>query len=78
MEEKECVEDEKQNREIHRRSKSKTYINYRRCNFINFNDSVMKTRNQETIFEMKHRLRQEAKELAKKHVDVKPIKYILK
>ena len=33
---------------------------------------------QETIFEMEHRLRQGAKELAKKHVDIKPIKYILK
>ena len=33
---------------------------------------------QETIFEIEHRLRQEAKELAKKHVDVKPVKYILK
>ena len=35
-------------------------------------------RNQETIFEMEHRLKIEAKELAKKHVDIKPIKYILK
>ena len=33
---------------------------------------------QETIFEMEHRLRIEAKELAKKHVDIKPVKYILK
>ena len=33
---------------------------------------------QETIFETEHRLRIEAKELAKKHVDVKPVKYILK
>ena len=33
---------------------------------------------QETIFEMEHRLRIEAKELAKKHVDVKHVKYILK
>ena len=33
---------------------------------------------QKTIFEMEHSLRQEAKELAKKHVDVKPVKYILK
>jgi len=32
----------------------------------------------ETIFEMEHRLKQEAKELAKKHRDVKPIKYLLK
>ena len=32
----------------------------------------------ETIFEMEHRLKIEAKELAKKHVDVKPVKYILK
>ena len=35
-------------------------------------------RNQETIFEMEHRLKIEAKEFAKKHVDIKPIKYILK
>ena len=41
-------------------------------------DSVMKTRNQETIVEMDHRLKQEAKELAKRHVDVKPIKYLTK
>lgn len=41
-------------------------------------DVRVKTRNHETIFEMEHRLRIEAKELAKKHVDVKPIKYILK
>ena len=34
--------------------------------------------NQETIFEMERRLRQEAKELTKKHVDIKPVKYILK
>jgi len=33
---------------------------------------------QETIFEMEHRLKIEAKELVKKHVDVKPVKYILK
>ena len=38
----------------------------------------MKTRKNETIFEIEHRLRIEAKELAKNHVDVKPIKYILK
>ena len=38
----------------------------------------MKTRKQETIFEMEHRLKIEAKELVKKHVDVKPVKYILK
>lgn len=69
---------EKQNREIHRRNEPKTDINYRRGNCINFMDSVMKTRSQETIFEMEHRLRIEAKELAKKHVDVKPVKYILK
>lgn len=36
------------------------------------------TDKQETIFETEYRLRQEAKELSKKHVDVKPIKYILK
>lgn len=69
---------EKQNREIHRRNKSKTDINYRRGNCINFMDSVMKVNKNETIFEMEHRLRQEAKELAKKHVDVKPIKYLTK
>ena len=78
MEEKKCVEDEKQNREIHRRKESKTDFNYSMGNCINFNDSVIKTRNQETIFEMEHRLRQEAKELAKKHVDVKPVKYLTK
>ena len=33
---------------------------------------------QETISEMEYRLRQEAKELAKKHVDVKPVKYLIK
>lgn len=33
---------------------------------------------QETIFETEHRLRKEAKELAKNHVDKKPIKYLLK
>jgi len=32
----------------------------------------------ETIFEMEWRLRQEAKELVKNHVDKKPIKYLLK
>ena len=37
----------------------------------------MKTNN-ETIFEMEYRLKQEAKELVKKHVDTKPIKYLLK
>ena len=41
-------------------------------------DSVMKVNKNETIFEMEHRLIQEAKELAKKHVDVKPIKYLTK
>ena len=33
---------------------------------------------QETIFDLEKRLRLEAIELAKKHVDVKPIKYLLK
>ena len=33
---------------------------------------------QETIQEYEYRLKAEARELAKKHVDVKPIKYILK
>lgn len=70
--------DEKQNREIHRRNKSKTDINYRRGNCINFMDSIMKTRNQETIFEMKHRLRQEAKELSEKNKNKKVTKYDLK
>ena len=41
-------------------------------------DIRVKTKNNETILEMKNRLRQEAKELAKKHVDVKPIKYLTK
>ena len=41
-------------------------------------DIRVKTKKHETIFEMEHRLRQEAKELAKKHVDVKPIKYLTK
>ena len=69
---------EKQNREIHRRNKSKTDINYRRGNCINFMDRIMKTRNQETIFEMKHRLRQEAKELSEKNKNKKVTKYDLK
>lgn len=33
---------------------------------------------QETIHEMEWRLKKEAKELAKNHVDTKPIKYLLK
>ena len=32
----------------------------------------------ETIHETEWRLKQEAKELAKNHVDTKPIKYLLK
>ena len=32
----------------------------------------------ESIWESEHRLRQEAKELAKNHKYVKPIKYLLK
>lgn len=32
----------------------------------------------ESIWESEHRLRQEAKELAKQHIDVKPIKYLIK
>lgn len=32
----------------------------------------------ETIFEMEYRLKKEAKEIAKNHADVKPIKYLLK
>lgn len=34
--------------------------------------------NHETIWEMERRLKQEAKQLAKNHVDSKPIKYLLK
>jgi len=37
-----------------------------------------KTNKYETIFEMEYRLKQEAKELVKKHVDVKPVKYMIK
>ena len=69
---------EKQNREIHRRNKSKTDINYRRGNCINFMDSIMKVNKNETIFEMKHRLRQEAKELSEKNKNKKVTKYDLK
>ena len=36
------------------------------------------TDKQETIFEQERRLKMEAKELSKKHVDKKPIKYLLK
>lgn len=32
----------------------------------------------EAFFEMEYRLKKEAKEIAKNHVDVKPIKYLLK
>lgn len=32
----------------------------------------------ESIWESEHRMRQEAKELARNHKDVKPIKYLLK
>ena len=32
----------------------------------------------ESIYEIESRLRAEAKELAAKHVDIKPIKYLLK
>ena len=38
----------------------------------------MKTRNQETIFEMEHRLIQEAKELSEKNKNKKVTKYDLK
>ena len=41
-------------------------------------DSVMKTRKNETIFEMEHRLRIEAKELAEKNKNKKVTKYDLK
>lgn len=37
-----------------------------------------KSAKRETIFEQEKRLREEAKELAKEHKDVKPIKYDLK
>lgn len=37
-----------------------------------------KSAKRETIFEQEKRLREEAKELAEKHKDVKPIKYDLK
>lgn len=36
------------------------------------------TDKRETIFEMEHRLKQEAKDISKNHVDVKPIIYKLK
>jgi len=36
------------------------------------------TDKQETIFEQEHRFKMEARELAKKHVDVKPVKFLLK
>jgi len=36
------------------------------------------TDKRETIFEMEHRLKQEAKEISKNHVDVKPIKYLIR
>ena len=32
----------------------------------------------ESIFEYEYRLKQEAKELAKKNKDIKPVKYLLK
>lgn len=37
-----------------------------------------RTINHETIFEIEARLRKEAKNIAKKHIDVKPIRYLLK
>ena len=37
-----------------------------------------RTNKHETIFEMEARLKLETKELAKKHIDKKPIKYLLK
>ena len=37
-----------------------------------------KSAKRETIFEQEKRLREEAKELAEKHKDVKPIKYLIK
>lgn len=36
------------------------------------------TDKRETIFEMEHRLKQEAKDIAKNHVDIKPIKFLIK
>lgn len=32
----------------------------------------------ESIWQSEYRLRQEAKELARQHIDVKPIKYLIK
>lgn len=37
-----------------------------------------KTNKHETIFEIEYRLKQEDKDLSKNHVDVKPIKYLIK
>jgi len=34
--------------------------------------------NPESIFEMEARLKIEAKKLSKEHIDIKPIKYLLK
>jgi len=32
----------------------------------------------ETIFEMEHRLKKEAKKISEKWVDIKPVKYLIK
>lgn len=37
-----------------------------------------RTNKYESIFNMEKRLRDEAKEIAKKHIDLKPIRYLLK
>jgi hypothetical protein len=37
-----------------------------------------RTNKYESIFDMESRLKKEAKEIAKKHIDVKPIRYLLK
>jgi hypothetical protein len=44
---------------------------------LNKKNNIMQKKH-ETIFEMEYRLKKEAKEIAKNHVDVKPIKYLLK
>lgn len=36
------------------------------------------TDKRETIHEIEYRLKQEAKDISKNHVDVKPIRYLLK
>lgn len=41
-------------------------------------NKIKRTDKQESIFDQEKRLKKEAKELAEKHKDVKPIKYDLK